>query len=45
MKEFIKNLKSNPITITFAETMEVIENNYIFTLTAFTNGELKNKAG
>lgn len=45
IKNFIKKLKSTPTAITFAETMQVIEDNYNFTPTAFTNGEIKNEAG
>ena len=45
IKEFIIKLKENPTKVTFAETMQVIEDNYIFTPNAFTNGEIKNKAG
>ena len=44
-QSFIKNLKTNPTEITFADTMQVIENNYNFTPTIFTNGEITNKAG
>lgn len=43
--EFKTKLKENPTSIAFAETMQVIEDNYNFTPTAFTNGEIKNKAG
>jgi hypothetical protein len=38
-------LKANPTTITFVETAEVIEGNYNFTPTTFTNGKLKNNVG
>ena len=38
-------LKANPTSLVFAETMQVIEDNYSFTPTAFTNGNIKNKAG
>ncbi|QTD36831.1 HopJ type III effector protein [Polaribacter batillariae] len=44
IQQFKTKLKSNPTAITFAETMQVIEEFYNFTPTAFTNGELKNKA-
>ena len=45
LNQFKTKLKENPTTITFAETMQVIEENYSFTPTAFTNGEITNKAG
>ncbi|WP_397444852.1 HopJ type III effector protein [Polaribacter sp. R77954] len=43
--EFKSKLKDNPTSIVFAETMQVIEDNYIFTPTAFTNGHIKNAIG
>ncbi|WP_299046579.1 HopJ type III effector protein [uncultured Polaribacter sp.] len=45
IQEFKTKLKENPTEITFAETMQVIEDNYNFTPTAFANGEIQNKAG
>ncbi|TXD47707.1 HopJ type III effector protein [Polaribacter sp. IC073] len=45
IQEFKTKLKSNPTEINFADTMQVIEDNYHFTPTTFTNGELKNSAG
>lgn len=42
---FLENLKSNPTTVSFAETIAVIDNNYQFTPTAFSNGNQVNKAG
>ena len=45
IQEFKTKLKSNPSSINFAETMQVIEDNYNFTPTTFTNGEITNKAG
>lgn len=45
MNNFLNTLKQNPTAITFAETMQVIEENYNFTPTTFTNGEITNKAG
>ena len=45
IQEFISNLKTNPNSILFAETMQVIEDNYNFTPTTFTNGEVTNKVG
>ena len=43
IKNFTEKLKSNPKAISFAETMQVIESNYTFTPTSFTNGEIKNE--
>ncbi|TMM29668.1 type III effector [Polaribacter aestuariivivens] len=45
IQQFKTKLKSNPTAITFSDTMQVIDDNYNFTPTAFTNGELKNNAG
>ena len=45
IQQFKKKLKESPTTITFAETLEVIENHYHFIPTGFTNGNLKNNAG
>jgi hypothetical protein len=45
IQQFKTKLKVSPTEINFAETMQVIEDNYNFTPTAFTNGELKNNAG
>ncbi|WP_053976714.1 HopJ type III effector protein [Mangrovimonas xylaniphaga] len=42
---FKQKLQSTPTQIEFAETMAVVEANYAFTPTAFTNGNLHNKAG
>ena len=44
-ENFIKKLKTHPTQITFAEIMQVIEDNYNFTPSAFTNGEIKNEVG
>jgi hypothetical protein len=44
-QEFKSKLKTNPTEITFAETMQVIDANYNFTPTTFTNGDIKNEAG
>lgn len=43
--EFKNKLKSNPEQIEFSDTMTVIEENYEFTPTSFTNGTLENKEG
>jgi len=45
IQNFIQKLKSDPSKIKFAETMQVIEEFYNFTPTAFKNGEINNKAG
>lgn len=45
VQQFKTKLKSNPKSIQFAETMQVIKDNYNFTPTAFTNGNIKNEAG
>ncbi|MGJ8745602.1 HopJ type III effector protein [Polaribacter sp.] len=45
LNQFKTKLKANPTSIKFAETMQVIEGNYNFTPTTFTNGDIKNKAG
>ena len=42
---FLNKLKTTPKDIDFTDTISVIESNYIFTPTAFKNGELHNKAG
>ncbi len=42
---FLEKLKQTPETITFPETIEVIEANYDFTPTAFQNGNTHNAAG
>ena len=42
---FLDKLKQTPNTITFPETIAVIEENYDFTPTAFDNGTQHNEAG
>ena len=42
---FLEKLKETPKSITFAETIATIEENYTFTPTAFQNGEQHNAAG
>lgn len=44
IEEFINKLKTNPKTIEFSETIAVIESNFVFTPTAFKNGELQNNS-
>ncbi len=45
LEEFKKKVKDTPTEISFSETMEVIDSNFEFTPTAFTNGVLQNAAG
>ena len=45
MENFLNKIKSNTETITFQETIEVIESNYNFTPTTFKNGNQINNAG
>ncbi|MDP5106902.1 MAG: HopJ type III effector protein [Polaribacter sp.] len=45
IQQFKEKLKTNPTAITYAETIQVIDDNYNFTPTAFTNGKFKNKVG
>jgi hypothetical protein len=42
---FLEKLKQTPSTITFPETIAVIEENYDFTPTTFSNGTQHNAAG
>ena len=42
---FLEKLKTAPKSIEFSETMAVIEENYLFSETEFTNGDQKNEAG
>ncbi|QXP66927.1 HopJ type III effector protein [Polaribacter sp. AHE13PA] len=45
IQELKTKLKSNPTSINFADTMQVIEDNFNFTPTIFINGDIKNNAG
>jgi DNA-binding IscR family transcriptional regulator len=45
MNTFLEKLKQAPESISFAETIAVIEENYDFTPTQFQNGEQHNNAG
>lgn len=45
LKTFLDNLQASPENIDFQETMAVIETNYAYAPTAFTNGSLVNQAG
>lgn len=42
---FISKVKQAPRTISFAETITIIDENYTFSATAFENGTHHNKAG
>ncbi len=42
---FLEKVKQTPNTVTFPETIAVIEENYNFTPTAFQNGTQHNAAG
>jgi hypothetical protein len=42
---FLQQLKTQPESIAFTDTIAVIDANYDFTPTAFKNGELQNEAG
>lgn len=45
ISSFLNKLKQTPNAITFAETIAVIEGNYDFIPTTFTNGTQHNEAG
>ncbi|CAM4158835.1 HopJ type III effector protein [Zobellia nedashkovskayae] len=45
LDNFIQKLKTEPETIEFSETMAVIDANYDFTPTAFTNSTSENAEG
>lgn len=45
IQQFKDKLKTHPTKIVFADTMQVIDDNYDFIPTAFTNGTINNKAG
>lgn len=45
LNDFLAKIKSEPESIGFTDTISVIENNYDYTPTAFTNGGVKNDAG
>jgi len=42
---FLERLQEHPTSITFQDTIQVVEENYDFTPTAFKNGNQFNKAG
>ena len=45
INSFLEKLNKSPESINFAETIAVIEKNYVFEPTAFENGVLHNAAG
>ena len=45
MKQFLQTLATTPDSITFNDTIAVIDAHYDFTPSAFRNGELQNEAG
>jgi len=45
ISQFINNLREQPDTIAFEDTMQIIEEHYNFTPSAFKNGDVANKNG
>ncbi len=45
LQAFLEQVKTRPETIEFDDTMAVIDANYLFTPTAFSNGDCQNEAG
>lgn len=45
LENFLQQLSENPESVTFSDTMAVIDSSYDFTPTAFTNATLENEAG
>jgi len=45
IESFLEKLKCSPEQIEFADTMAVIEDNYLFTASEFFNGRQFNRAG
>jgi hypothetical protein len=45
IEDFLNTIKTDPKSIAFEDTLSVIESNYDFIETEFTNGKQKNKAG
>ena len=45
MKQFLKTLETAPDSISFNDTIGVIDEHYDFNPSAFRNGELQNEAG
>ncbi|GAB2651145.1 HopJ type III effector protein [Vibrio panuliri] len=45
LKSFLQQLQTNPTSVEFAQSIAVIEANYSFTPTAFSNGTMRNPQG
>ena len=45
ISDFLTKLNTSPESVTFTDTMTVIEENYTFSQTSFKNGETNNEAG
>lgn len=45
IQDLVTLVKTAPNTIEFSQVMDVIKNNYQYTPTAFTNGDLTSEAG
>lgn len=45
IEDFLSKLRSNPQSIAFTDTIEVIDSNFNFTPVRFTNGTAVNEAG
>lgn len=45
LEQLLEQLSNTPEAVEFSDVIDVIEQNYEFTPTAFKNGELENKAG
>lgn len=45
LQTFLERLENDPQSITFEDTMAVIDANYTHQPTAFTNGDIENAAG
>lgn len=45
IETFLSQLQQSPSTITFKQTMDIVEQYYNYTPTTFTNGDVVNSAG
>lgn len=45
LEQFLKILRTEPESIEFDDTISIIEEEYNFTPTSFTNGDVRNAAG
>lgn len=45
LNHFLEKLNTSPESITFTDTMAVVEENYTFSETAFKNGDTHNETG